>query len=353
MPEKPCEIQKKTMRSRSVAGVIAAAMLVSCLAGCKEDPIPQPAVLNAAEEVISPEAYADIAQETLDVLASADQELNPDALGARLAGPMYTQRSAQYALKKLREGAEIPAVVIDPDAVPISSGAEFPRSLVSYSAPAEGQNQRTLTAWQRSDARSNYRLWGQIVLFPHKDLPTLASTLSKTESFPDIDAQAYLADPAQVAEAYAAYLTSREAGSVPFQSDDPFYLKLGEHLKTLQDSVGEFGQVQMNVAGTDTAPVVVKTDDGGLVAMYEFNYDVVYTSLDEERPLTLKDSNEALMFSGDANQSNVDIKPEQPFTAHYTALVGFYIPLKDKGETVNIIGASSNVLLSASAEAAE
>ena len=340
---------RKTLRL-SASVVICA--LVGCLSACQSAPVPQPKSVQAREHIVSDRAYEEIAHSTLDALEAADKDAKADSLTARVGEPARGQRAAQYQLQGLRDGFQPPAYTIGvdaKDAKPVSSGTAFPRSLLSYSAPVEGQNQRTLTAWQQADARSNYKLWGQVVLFPQEDLPELVSTLSDEEGFVQADAGKYVADPSQVAQGYAAYLNERKVGEIKFKEGDAFYKKITEHIDALKQTVGDHGSVALKAAPSDMKPVLVATKDQGIVLMQELVYDIVYTSTDEDQLLTLKDSNEALMYSKDKAKSSVDIAKDQPFTAHYSILLAFHVPAKGGADTVNLIGASTNVLLSASA----
>lgn len=311
------------------SGVLVLTMALG-LSACAEKEMPQPQVTKTAELAVTESRYSAIAQETIDALKAADSARSADTLKTRVMEPLLSQRTAQYRLNGLKDDAAISQIVIDPKATPVESGKDFPRSLFSFSAPVEGQNQRTLTAWQQTDARSNYKLWGQVMLFPEVGLPTLASTLNDSQSVPAPDAAKYVADPAGIVAAYAKYVNSQQLGAVPFQTDDPVSASLKQALTDPQQAVGDKGDIEMSVKDSGTPVVGVATDDGGLVVMGSLAIDVTYTSKDAAQPLILKSAADgiSLMYSGDREKTDVEIGTDKPLTAHYSVTIAFYIPPK-------------------------
>ena len=348
---------------RKTVSTIGATLLVFSLAACKEEVVPQPVVTNTAEAAISADKYTQIAKTTQDALANADTALSTDSVAPRAQNPFLAQRAAQYKLKGLKEDFSIPMIVIDAEAEPVESGADFPRSLFSYSAPVSGQNQRTLTAWQQSSARSNYKLWGQVALFAQSDLPALISTANDATAIPAGQPEKYLADPAAVLAAYAEYVNTGAADAVPFQAGDSVATQLQQNKDKLNEEAGEFGTITLSSAADQTGIVGVSTADGGVVIMGNLLFDIKYEANNEDRPLILKDE-VALMASGDKEKDTAQIVKDKPLTAHYATTLAFYIPPKAAGDTkaetdaaaesaqdaaptVRLIGASTPVLLSA------
>ena len=313
---------------RKAISLIAGAAMIFSLAACAEKPVPQPVATRTAEIAISDQQYQDIAAQTVALLNAADQTHAIDELKARAQDPFLEQRAAQYKLKGLQESFELPPVVIDVKAQPVESGAGFPRSMLSYSAPVEGQNQRTLTAWQQLDARSNYKLWGQVTLFPDSGLPTLASVLNDDSAVPSKNPQAYLADPAQLIAAYAEYVNTQQLGQVPFESGDRVATNLKGQLDQLVEDLGDFAEISLKARDSERPIVGVSTQDGGLVVLGNLLYDVTYTSKNADRPIVLKNSPIALLYSEDAEKADLEIGSETPLTAHYSMTLAFYIPPK-------------------------
>ncbi|MCI6574513.1 MAG: hypothetical protein PT944_06195 [Actinomycetaceae bacterium] len=327
-----------------IGAVGTIALLAVCLTACQQQEVPQPHVTNTAEEVVTQNQYATIAQQTEQALADADKKGDANALTARIGQPARAQRTAQYKLRSLKSDTKISTFAIDAQAAAVSSGAAYPRSLVAFGAPTDGQNQRTLTAWQQENARANYQLWGQVSLFPTVELPTLASTLDDAAGYPKLNAGNYLTDPATVTAAYAAYNASQKVSGVPFQKDDPVFTQLKGQLDALRQNVGNFGTISMSFADSGTAPVVVSTDDRGLVVIGEMKYSTKYESKSRVQPITFKGTPESLMLSGSKDNPDVEVTVDKPLTSEFSLLVAFYIPAKNAGETVQVIGASSNVL---------
>lgn len=344
-------VMRKSVKKnfRALSAVIVAMGMACGISGCKKTEVLQPVTTNAEEAIVTPEQYERIAQTTIDELEAADGALDASQLAQRLMDPILAQRTAQYKLKSLKDDVEIGSIVIDPKATPLSSGTEFPRGLLSYSPPVEGQNQRTLTAWQQDSARSNYKLWGQVVLFPSADLPKITSALSSSQGYSQKDSGSYLADPSGVTAAYAQYLQTQELGEVKFKEGDELFSGLKSQLDSLKETIGDFGEVSLSVADSGVAPIVVNTSDGGAVVFGEIKYHTTYKTKNANRPIVLKETAEALMHSGDKEKTSVEIAENSPLTASYSVVVAFYVP-PTAGENVQVIGASSNVLYSATVE---
>ncbi|MDY5588908.1 MAG: hypothetical protein SPF30_02965 [Arcanobacterium sp.] len=334
-------MRKRVLRKGYAA--VASVAIVMSLAACQAPEVPQPHVTNTAEEVLPQDRYSAIAQQTLAVFAKADKAGDVRQLAERADQPILAQRAAQYKLRSLKSDFKVPALVIDPKATPVASGAAFPRSLVTFGAPAEGQNQRTLTAWQQKNARSNYKLWGQVSLFPSANLPTLASTLDSSNGYPKLSAQAYVADPAKVVAAYAAYNASQKRAGVPFQKDDPVFAQLKGQLAALRQNVGNFGTISMGFADSGVPPVVVSTDANGLVVIGEMKYSTKYESKSRLQPTTLGAA-ESVMLTGSKDKTSQEVAVGKPAVSEYSLLVAFFIPAKSAGGEVQVIGASNNVL---------
>ncbi|MDD7464723.1 MAG: hypothetical protein PUK59_00530 [Actinomycetaceae bacterium] len=329
---------------RRVWAALAIGLLTVSLTACQQQEVPQPRVTSAAEEVVGQDRYAVIAEQTVEALAAADKAGKADKLTARVGQPLRSQRTAQYKLRSLKDDAKLPVIAIDPQATPVSSGAAYPRSLVVFGEPTDGQNQRTLTAWQQKNARSNYQLWGQVSLFPTANLPTLTSTLDNLPGYPKLNAQAYLADPAKVVAAYAAYNSTQKLAAVPFDKDDPVFTQLKEQLDALRENVGDFGEISMSFADSGAPAVVVSTDDQGVVVIGEMKYSTKYESKSRVQPIIFKGTPESLMLSGSKDDPDAEVAVDEPLTSQTSILVAFYIPSKEAGGTVHVIGASSNVL---------
>ncbi len=334
---------------RALSAVIVMLGMACGLSGCKKTEVLQPVVTNAEEAIVTPEQYERIAQATIADIRAADESLDASRLSKRLMDPILTQRTAQYKLKGLKDDTQIPPIVIDPKATPLSTGTGFPRGLLSYSPPVDGQNQRTLTAWQQDSARSNYKLWGQISLFPSADLPELTSAISTAQGYSKKDSGSYLTDPVGVTAAYAQYLQTQELGAVKFKEGDELFRGLKSQMDSLKETIGDFGEVSLSVADSGAAPIVVSTSDAGVVVFGEIKYHTTYKTKNADRPIVLKGTAEALIHSGDKEKPNIEIGENSPFTASYSVVVAFYVP-PTTGENVQLIGASSNILYSAAVE---
>lgn len=329
---------------RKVTALALTSTLAISLSACAtSETLPTPSTTGITEPIVSKTNFAQVLQEAKTDLSAGDKALDANALGARIGGAARAQRSAQYALKKiLGDKYELPAIVIDSDAAPISAGTDFPRVAASVNQPNDQQNFQTLSVWVQSSARAQYGLWGQTYLFPDLEIPKLKANLTDVKSIASADQ--YAADPTKVLAAYAEYLNSGEQKQIKFNADDPIFTQVKEQRTQLKNALGDLADVQTPAVPDEQGYQLIPTENGGAILTGALRYNVVVTRSKEDATLRLKGEIGALV-AGKADQAQVDVKKK--LTATYLLLASFYIPPKEtKDGVVEVIGATAPTLLS-------
>ncbi|MFC5369784.1 hypothetical protein [Arcanobacterium bovis] len=334
-------------KKRAVSLAFASALMLSACASQTEPPAPASA--KVAEAVVAKETFSKIAAEVNKNIAEADAAADANKLGARIGDRLRRDRDARYRLKRvLGNSYNIPPVVVDEKAVPVSSGAAFPRTIMAVAAPNNQQNLPSLTIWNQLNARDQYHLWGQVQIFPGVQAPKLKASLTNQTGKLTDDPKKYAVDPNAVINAYVEYNKSRQLTTVPFSAGDPLFTQISKQQDNLAQTIGDNGTVQTHFAAGPEPVQAVATEDGGILIVNELAYSVYVAKTKEGATLKLRGDIGA-MFSQDANNAIVDV--DKPVVAQYSALIAFYVPPQNaQDKTVKVLGASVPTLLSVSKE---
>ncbi|MBM7825825.1 hypothetical protein JOD55_001652 [Arcanobacterium pluranimalium] len=334
-------------KKRSIALVFTGALLLSACTSQAQPPAPSS--VKVAETVVANETFNKIAAEVKKNIAEADAATDANKLGGRVSDPIRQYRDAHYRLKRvLGDAYKIPPIVIDDKAVPVASGAAFPRTVMTVAPANNVQNLPSLTIWTQVNARAQYQLWGQVQIFPDIQAPKLKASLTNQTGKLTDDPKKYAADPNTLINAYVEYNKSRQLTSVPFSAGDPLFSQISKQQDKLAQTIADNGMVQTNFAAGSHGIQAVATEDGGLLVVNELAYSVYVSKT--KAGATLKLHREiGAMFSQDANNAVVDV--DKPVTAQYSVLVAFYVPPQNaEDKTVKVLGASVPTLLAVSKE---
>ncbi|MDY5584482.1 MAG: hypothetical protein SPG61_01635 [Arcanobacterium sp.] len=331
-------------KSVSLAVILVAGLGLSACAS--EAALPKPVIDRSVETIVDEAKFADLLTSVKKSVEAADSANTVKELGANVAGPIRTQREAQYKLKSiLGDSYKLPSIVIDPEATLIASGTAYPRTVATIAAPTGDQNFQTLNVWNQASVRENYKLWGQAYLFPGLDLPALKSNLDDTAGYPEVDVAKYAADPAALLENYAQYLNGAEA-KVKFAEDDAILTQITAQKDRLTKAVADLATVSIKSAASKNGFKVIPTEDNGLIVVGEVDYQLSVDRQDEEATLRLRGEIGAL-GTGKAD-GVLDVKKK--LTAKYSLLTAFYVPAAGSDAQVQVIGAASPTLLSVTNE---
>lgn len=331
---------------RKALAATTVAIVLSLAACAEEEGVPQPRSGNDATEILSQERYAAFSEATKAKLAEADEARDAELLTYRIApGPLKEQRTAHYKLREaVGDSYTLDPIVIDPAAVPVSSGSAFPRTFMTFTGPRDGENLSTLTVWTQKTPRQNYQLWAETEIFPGVSVPAIVSQMDDVPGYPEVDPSEYAADPNAVLEAYVAYNESQEQGEIVFEADDPLYTEIADQQETLSNSIGDLGTAETTFATSDHEFHAVSTTDGGLILVGDMRYTIKLTRTNDDATLRISGDIGAMFTGGDDDDNIVEV--DDPVHAVYSTTVAFYIPPAGGAEAVKVIASTAPTLLS-------
>lgn len=331
------------MRKYSGFALLAAASLA--LSGCaSNEALPAPTPAAAVTRVaISEETFSDVQKDIFDSVAKADSEGNTDSLAARATGPFTTIRGAQYKLKKfLADSYGLETLSTTPIQTAISPAQNYPHTAISVMEAPQGSNLQTISVFEQSTARDNWKIWGALDILPGATFPALKLSDSAAVSIAPDAGDGLVASPQDVLAGYAkAAQTAKNPDGMTF-ADDKLRQTLWDGNKTNTEAIGDAGSVEMTFSTADVDPVTFATDDGGALVVGQINFRTKISVTQEDATVTLG-SMIGAMATGKADG---EIQVKKSLTADYTVMVAFHIPADGaKDETITAVGASDPVLL--------
>lgn len=330
------------MRNIRFALAVAVAGTV-LLAGCAQDTsVPEPQAAAGVSNILPEGKYAEIASAVASALEQADQTRDVGALGDRISGPLRTQREAEYQLAKITQSTSPTSILLNPQEVTVSSGTEFPRTVMAVDTTDTSRGIGTIAVWTQSTARQNYSLWAVVDMFPAPPKIDIVNKQNNDEGYLSENSADYRIDPTTVLDAYATYATNRALGDVPFKEGDPLYEQTQKQEQALTTDLKELGSAKTTFSVPNKDIRAVSTKDGGLVVVGEIRYDTTVSRTKDTAKLKLGSNIGAL---AEGKQDGV-VEVDNPVVAQYSTSVAFYIPPKDSSEPIQLIGASVPALLS-------
>lgn len=284
--ERPGTAERRAARPslrRRLSLVALPAAAVVALTGCGPQywPSAEPSTTEAEptptslEDTLPPVAVTEnqftrILEDTREVTAAADEALDGDAVAARLGGPMLDARRTNYEVRAA--DGELPAATGIPDGeiellLPQQTEV-WPRTVLAVVGWQDASQTQAALMFEQADARSNYRLVYQTSLVSGVQLPPVASPTIGAASLPQ-DTPLLQQRPSEVTTAYADFLLRGEESEYAswFAEEDPLDAVIGRSFKDEQMARPEFelSNLEWSAADDDQAPLMLVTNDGGVL----------------------------------------------------------------------------------------
>jgi hypothetical protein len=305
--------------------------LVVALAGCATElPTPQPDAEPATPPSAVVEAQVeDILDEVEASLARADEERSRSILGARVGGPAWATRAAEYELQEA--GQDAPFTVLPTAAQTVVAPATdgWPRMLMVVTEQPEDLSPPLLVTLVQAGPREQYRLWSWTRLFPGVQMPpTARHDLGSAQVAADADD--LLVQPDQVVERYLDVARQGEESefAATFVESDPLREALAELRGIYEQAVAENGSLTETQEPTATGPYALRTADGGALVSAGFRTTIDITL--DDSTLTVADPTVALLGGQDTFSEDLTIT--------WMSMVTFYVPPADSDQPVQVIG---------------
>lgn len=327
--------------SRLIIALLAAGVLG--LTGCAQDnSLPEPETATKTGNIISAQKYSELVDEVSEALSQADKNHDVDALGNRIAGPLLTQRKAEYSLASATEATAPTPFALDPKEATMASGVAFPRTLMAIDVSKTPRGIGTIAVWQQATARENYQLWAAIDMFPSPPKIEITNTQNDSKGYLAMNADDFVTDPAGVLDAYASYANARQMGDVKFNEGDPLYEQTAKQASDLTAALNQLGEAKIAFSVPNKDIRAVSTKDGGIVMVGELRYDMTVTRTKDGATLKLG----SLIGALSEGKKDGVITVDKPVVAQYSTSVAFYVPPKGSKEPVHMIGGSVPALVS-------
>lgn len=254
-----------TVSLRVAAGVLAGALV----AGCGQEPLPQPRpAADPGPVPVVMEVQADAVREQLAAaLAAGDQVQDPAPLQSRVTGPALELRQARYTVRRQLPDAPAPPTLTGEPLLRITPAAQaWPRFFLTASQPDSGAVPQVQVLTQAA-AREPYRLAAWVSLLPGVTLPETSAD-PPPESLPAAEASGLVASPADVLARYADVLTrGGESEFAAAFADDAFRGQVLGEQDAERQAVSEFFDYAVNHEPLPEAVWAVRTTDGGAIVL--------------------------------------------------------------------------------------
>lgn len=328
-------------KQRGFALIAAASLALAACGG--NDEVPQPSAAPVATRAAaSTESFEDIQQNIFDSVANADSEKKGDLLEDRATGPFKSIRTSEYKLKGiLKDSYGLDKLSSSSIQTAISQAQDYPHSAISVMDPSKGSNLQTITVFQQSTARENWKIWGSLDILPGATFPSLSLTEGSAQRVASDSDEGLLVSPEAALKGYAkSAQTAKNPKGMKFASD-----KLRDNLwdgkKTNKEAIGDAGTVKMSFNPAKTSPISFKTEDGGALVVGQMNFNTTIEVTDEDATVTLGSTIGALA----KGKANGEIEVSGSLSANYSVMVALHVPAGDaKNKEIAVVGASDPVL---------
>jgi hypothetical protein len=330
------------MNRRTTRGVAAASAVVvaaTLLAGCAEDPLPQPQAGEPFDgPVLTEDQDSDVLTAVGATLEKADKDLEAKALKARVAGPALEIRENQYKIAKANDGdaAYVTSIPSESQQLIIPTTETWRRTSFSITPRTDDMQTLRLVAMEQAGARDDYKMWAWVQLIPGVQMPAFADAGIGSEAV-KADDESLAATPADALSQYADLVA---LGAKKSSFADGFDLPDGDLVERVQTDARN---VRENTPGFEDAGSKlsleyearkdalrsVRTADGGALVMGVLEGESTLEAEEEAEVPPLTATQKALY--GDKDLTNV-------LKVGYTDMVALYVPPKDSEEKIRPLG---------------
>ncbi|GIJ00129.1 hypothetical protein CLV28_2565 [Sediminihabitans luteus] len=303
-----------TTRATARRGAAAAAATLTLgllLGGCAADlPTPDPDAVPAVPGPdLTVEQTVAVSTEVGAVLDAADEAMDSRGLDERVTGPALTMRSAQLKAAVRAKNDELLTVL--PDEMQqnvVSTTVTWPRTSLGVTVEAGDGELPRLLAYEQASARSPYKLWSWVRLFPGVELPPFAEPSVGSAAVP-LDSDELLLSPQDAFSQYVDVLNlGKDSEFAKSWADDRFRQDRAEQkakaTKALDDVEGTWTEKFSPV--DDDIRAIATTDGGALVIGAMTGQETwkapegakITPQTDTEKALLAKDPTNSLKLSG-------------------------------------------------------
>lgn len=279
-------------------------------------------------------------------VAEADQAMDPALAATRLSGAALAERETNYTLRGRLADAQPLAVIPDsPIRIVLPQAFDgWPRSFLAVvEGGADAAAAPTIMVLTQSTPWSEYTASYIAALEASTNLPELAAPYVGAVLAPP-ESPFLLLAPTQIAAAYSDIIDKGESSAhwAEFDTgDDQLFAGIRDDRQRRLDELNQTGSGTSSLtfastAGTE-APLALTTQDGGAIVAVDLYETDTATATAEGAVIKLENSPVVRALTG-IDQS------ARGFNTTYIDQAFFYVPLKDTGEKIRLLGYRSNIL---------
>jgi len=236
---------------------------------------------TSLEETLPPVALTEnqferVLQNTRDVVAQADTDLDPANAARRLGGPVLEARATNYEVRGQSEELEALPGIPDGDVQLLlpQQTESWPRTVMAVVASENAEQAQSTLVFQQANARENYKVVYQTTLASGVQVPAVASPTIGAASLP-LDTPLLQRQPSEVTMAYADVLINGDESEFAgwFREDgDALREQIGRAWKDEQRAKPEYELTNLEwFSGEDEqAPLMLVTNEGGALLATSF-----------------------------------------------------------------------------------
>lgn len=293
-----------------LGGLLVLATVTACVPEPPEMPeAPELAVKGALVE----DQYQSVIEHTFEVIAQADEALDPDLLEERVSGMALEVRAAHYVAAKEAD-ADLEPLPSQMQAVYVSGAESFPRVMAAVSEqPASGQTP-VVYMWVQPSPQDDYMLHGWARMIPGAAMPAMPSPLTGATQA-RLTQSTVEPSPRQAWEQYLELL--REGSDSDLNdvfADDMYRERIFSARSALKKAADEAdGDYLDTIQSRLDDTYVLLTADGGALVLAPLEIESSFSV--KNARVSVTDESEALL---DGNLKN-------KVTHHYSDFVVMYI----------------------------
>lgn len=297
------------------------------ITGCApEEPPAAPAETAISMPALNSEQVAAVAAAAGKTLSAGDEEKDASKLSSRVTGTALKLRKAEYQISKSTKDektiTELPSTM---QSVFLTSNDSWPRTMFAVSERPQNLEPERLMVYTQAEARSDYKLWSYLTLFPGITVPMFPAAEVGTTEVTDVDESLQMT-PTKALEEYAALLKSASKDNkAKFDLEkDTFYTSIADRRSTLKEAAEQIEGTYKETFKVGKNWKALRTLDGGAL--------VVGTI---ETSGTLKGESGAVVTPSALEKAFLPkgTDPKNALTVKRTATVAIYIPIKDDKDT--------------------
>lgn len=324
------------MKKQLVALVAAASVALVGLTGCSSNDkvIVEKQKEDTAFPALTDKQIKDVFSSLNDVMVKGDSQLSSKVLAERVENPALEMRSTQYTIAS-KEKKKVEPLPLKAGTITVTASKDWPRVVVNMTS--DGPDKPTFVhAIRQNDARSQFKLWQWVRLFPKESVPKTAVT-SKGAPVVDMNAKGFKASPKKAVDDYGANVLNADKLKAVGFNDDPLAQIIRSNDKAYRSAVGDRYSFGHSVTPAKDM-MALKLEDGGALVFAHYTDTIAMKRSNSRAQLKLKGDVATLM--GDGGQADAGA------TLVFDATVLMVIPEQKSKEPLKVIGAE-HVLVSA------